>query len=716
MVYVLKALKAVTFFLDKIVYLLASISFKVFCYLSKITLVDGGTIEKLANRIYIVIGIVMFFVLAYNLLNYIVDPDKISDKNVGASAFIKNIVIALVIITITPTVFTKLYAFQNTIITSGVISHLILGGNYSSGDNPGQETVERGINETIANTYSAFIMPKAKNEEGNYYTAMDCNNESALNDKTMSSYCSAYAHARQTGNISEFENLISDDSNYDYWPIVSTVAGLVLTFFMLSFCLNLGIRAGKMALLALIAPVPAMLELVPGKQGLRKKWLESLISTYLEVFIFQAVVFLIIYLMTLIPNVVIQLFSSVSSTESGGILIKAFALVFLYFGLLQFAKEAPKMITDLLGIKSSGTIGAAFKRGVNMAGATAAGAGVAFLGGRQGVAQALKYGKDAVTNGDWKAGLKSAQSLTFGTFRGLAGGLGSGMWANRKGGLRGISSGISSGSAINSAFQRRVDNFQSGIPTGVRNAYQGFQDFRHDPRGSIGDALQNRRERFWRGVDNYAEGSGYAELTERIKAMSGAKDFFKNVTKGDVAYENAERMLNEAKAKTSFTTDYAAWKSQMVGKGNKEKDLGENKYIEWLKTSPHSSAYSSVINAYDRQESLKKAKIEKKQVDIINNALGMMQYIDLHPQINLSGTASDNLSTLRGMLDNEGNLREKLDASGNAIGTYSIEDVYKALDDLSSQLDKDIKIDERTIQRRKLEEEARNRNSSGGNK
>ena len=110
-------LRHIAFLLDHIVYLFAKIVYLAFYELSKATLVDTKMIGEITTRIYAILGIAMIFVLAFNLLNYIIDPDKINDKKMGATSLIKDVVIALVILSMLPVAFTKIYSLQNQILS-----------------------------------------------------------------------------------------------------------------------------------------------------------------------------------------------------------------------------------------------------------------------------------------------------------------------------------------------------------------------------------------------------------------------------------------------------------------------------------------------------------------------------------------------------------------------------------------------------------------------
>ena len=83
--------------LDDLLLNLCRASYKIFVYTSRITLISGEQIELFTNRVYLILGIALVFIIAYNLLSYIVDPEKVSDKKAGAGAFIKNVIISICI-------------------------------------------------------------------------------------------------------------------------------------------------------------------------------------------------------------------------------------------------------------------------------------------------------------------------------------------------------------------------------------------------------------------------------------------------------------------------------------------------------------------------------------------------------------------------------------------------------------------------------------------
>lgn len=362
--------------LDNLLLNLCRASYRVFVYASRITLISGDQIELFTNRVYLILGIALVFIIAYNLLSYIVDPEKISDKKAGAGAFIKNVIISLTIIVITPMAFVKLYSFQNTIITQGIIANIIMGvpsNDSGSEDNQeeltnskkAEEFLDKGAKNITATVYSSFVLPT-----DNDFNAFDCPSAESLTEANQA-YCDAYFYMQETGSNSKFSSLIDDyEDEFDYYFLVSTAGVLVMLFFFASYCIELGKRAGKLAILQLLAPIPVAMEVVPGKSGSRQKWLNEVVSTFLDVFIYQATVFIVIYLLQFVGPAIQNLFATAYSGTTGVIttIERTFALVFLMFGLFKFGKDVPKMIEDLIGIKGAGSFGDVWKRSLAMAG------------------------------------------------------------------------------------------------------------------------------------------------------------------------------------------------------------------------------------------------------------------------------------------------------------------------------------------------------------
>lgn len=499
---IVNGLKTLTFWIDKGIYTLVEGAYTVFYYLADASILTPEVVNRVTTRIYALLGVIMVFVMAFNLLNYIVDPDKITDKKVGASTFVKDVILALVIISITPMLFTKLYALQSKIITSGVISNLILGG-ISTEDISADEIIQNGGRSMIASVYTAFLYPA----DGSFST-LDCGDpDNAFSQ--YSEYCDAYTKVKETGDLQEFSSYITN-ADYTFTPFLSTVAGIVLLFFMFSFCLNLAKRVGKIAIMQLIAPVPVTLELLPNKKGLRDNWINTLIKIYLEVFFYLLVMFMIIFLISLVPATVSQLLKNATGNLS---FLKIVMMLMLIYGLLIFGREAPQMIFDLLGIKSSGMIKEAAVRAYRMAGATTAGVGA----GATSIARnAYSAGRNFQEH-NIAGGLGNVAGAFTGGFTGLV----RGMYANRTGGFRNIGRTTSQATNANLEAQRRT-------AIRMRNAAHDLGEYGNSVRnaqgilGKAGAITRPARD----PIIDWARGNSYGALNAELDSYNEYKNIF----------------------------------------------------------------------------------------------------------------------------------------------------------------------------------------------
>lgn len=590
---------------------LARTAYKVFYFTSKITLISGDQIERFTNRVYLILGIALVFIIAYNLLTYIIDPDKMSDKKSGAGAFIKNVIVSLVIVVITPMAFVKLYSFQNIIIEQGIIGNIILG---TAAPEEGPEEcrtleddeqsiirqkacseaiLERGANNAVASVFTAFVIPTSGD-----YSAADCGNNDYDPDSDEGQYCSAYALLLNEGTISNvngtegmkeliLDEVTEDEPRYTYYIIFCTAGIVVMILFFLSYCIELGKRAGKLAILQLLAPIPVLMEIVPGKSGSRQKWLNMTLSTYLDVFVYQATIFLVIFLITFVPGAIGNLFDIYKGGDY--VILKSFAVVFVIFGLLKFGKDVPKMIEDLLGIKSSS--GGIFKNlGLALGGAGLAAGLVGSTVGR-GVRNAI------ATDGN---GWKKAKSALAGSVSGVA---------------RTLYGAKDVNSIKDAKKLRKQINEQLVTKKVQRSAYAHSHPGKFGSTvGHIQDTWENvtAKGRSYIGVQN-----DFERQAEQEKVLSEMKGIYNAeikdaIYKKDGTWNQLESMLNQAKAngkvyeykdntgRTHRAYDSKGWYIDASGKATSGSDL-------------------------DRRQKKLEQDLRKKNTDKVSRALGRMQ-------------------------------------------------------------------------------------------
>lgn len=427
-------------YIDSVVYKIVSMLFSVFFSLAELQLLKDDVYQAISSRIYLLVGIVALFSITISLLKALVNPDNLGK---GTISSFKNLIVSMLLVILMPTIFKYAFSFQAAIINDGVINNLFnfsitTGENemVNECNNPKDVSVNTADNETL----SSEINMTVDECQANYITMTVLQAFfSPSNDNVTNNYGTTWKDARRyiwyTGDfdyIATFaEQVNKGDSNsyITYYIIITTIAGFFLGYVVLSFCLDLGIRAFKLAFYELIAPLPILMKIVPGQEGKFDKWRKEVVSTFLEVFVRLIIISFIIFMC----GNLFDLIKNLSWGETGpGLLAKAI----LALGLFAFAKQAPKLLKDALGLDGSGVKfgikGKLAEGGAFTAGA-ALGAGATALT-RNGI-NAWKEGSKKVANANGFGGkLKAGAGAVVGGLGSTIGGTVSGLARGGKAG------------------------------------------------------------------------------------------------------------------------------------------------------------------------------------------------------------------------------------------------------------------------------------------
>lgn len=127
-----KAFIALLMVLDSWVYEFISSSYRVFMALSGARLLSSDAFSTIANKLYIIVGVVMLFVLSYAIIKAIIDPDQMTKGDLGGPKLIKGVLIAVIGLGITPVLFNMLYQAQGVILENNVLGELFFrSGSYT---------------------------------------------------------------------------------------------------------------------------------------------------------------------------------------------------------------------------------------------------------------------------------------------------------------------------------------------------------------------------------------------------------------------------------------------------------------------------------------------------------------------------------------------------------------------------------------------------------
>ena len=419
--------------IDTIIYGFVDYVYDIFNALAKVNLFKTEDYQTIVSRIYVVLGLIMLFVLAYSLLKAVINPDEFAKGESSFPKLIKNVVVSLAIIAILPTAFTVAFNFQNAVLNKNTIPGLVFGVNSEDYNKATDADAGRDMSYYVL---SAFLHPNFDwcNEKG--YAVND--NESG--DVNLSE-CASEIDGDGDWLLTNGEDLKSVTENfkagsYDisafndfgesaaagkltYNVFISTIAGVFLLYVLLNFCFDMAVRVVKLMFFQIIAPIPVICRVIPGGKlkDVFSDWMKKTISTYVEVFIRIAIMYLGVFMIS-------QVVDNFSSANLGnlGPTQKLIAEALIIMGVVIFMRQAPKLIGDMFHLDSGGMkLGLMDK--LAMGGALTAGA---VAGGAFGtLGRNLVSGARGVKNADgaWnkvKAGLFGAASVGAGTLSGAA--------------------------------------------------------------------------------------------------------------------------------------------------------------------------------------------------------------------------------------------------------------------------------------------------------
>ena len=380
--------------LDSIVYFLISWLYQIILLLCRIDILGNGTeISELVGRVYTIIGVVILFLVAYSLLRAMVNPDDLKGKK-SPTNIVKNVLISIALIALTPTIFSFALDFQNALLEQNTIGKLVLGDR-TDGESSAT-TIEKGGNRMAATVLQSFLHPNysqctiVTSDDGS--VGYDCPEIATgglnfllfevANEHTT--YDAVWDEVENNGNflnITTFAYALAHESTMTYYPIISTIAGAFVFLVLLSYCIDIAVRTIKLAVFELIAPLPILARIMPGEQGEKvfSNWVKACISTYVEVFIRLAILFFAVLIIKIVIQNIPTIFLDLGLLNGEvGILVFLFTQAFLVIGIILFVKQAPQILKDITGL-DSGKYGKSLMKGFGMMTASLGGGATAAI-------------------------------------------------------------------------------------------------------------------------------------------------------------------------------------------------------------------------------------------------------------------------------------------------------------------------------------------------
>ena len=639
----LNIIRILFFQIDNIVYGLISVLYELIMYLANLDLFgisnmlqsDGfhmdpnNLIFKFASRIYVLLGVIMLFQIAFAILQYIVDPNAFSDKGKGMGKLVTNCLISLVLVVTVPFIFAFAYKVQSTILSSNILGKIILGN--SVGNNV--ESMN-GANKMMATDMQFLVFGTfASIDESTFYGI--CNSGPVLGTKAMVQAQGTYDGAENTSCLDKVDSELMKDSNIGYFfrttdnPdedqrdfskygdiinvkdgqgvyyinyrfIISTIVGVVIVLLLISTALEIAVRAIKLAFLEIIAPIPIisyMNPLLSKANSMLGKWGKECLSTFASLFIRLAVIYFVFFMVDAITNTLLATGTTATyangDTPSGWMAILVQVMVII--GLLIFAGQIPNLIESIIGIKMSGNFSLNPLKTITQSPIAAGvlggavGGAVAGLGGF--AANALAAKNTFQHQRDLGHGVLRSTASTFGS---VVGGAGSGLF---RGGLTGVKS------------KNAIEGMKKGVTSAV-NARMA-RDTRQQVHYGVIDRAGDKIAKF-AGLPN--EYGGFGKLDAKQK---GLERELKNAQQDEDAIRQALADLESrgpavADRRNMDMANYELSKV-MNSFGDKDYNMAAN-----------SSSWDDYNNKLN--EAYANAKNEEEQNSIIERAMNRSQY------------------------------------------------------------------------------------------
>ena len=410
---IIGAFRSLFVLIDGIAYILLDNAYNVVIQLSTAKFMEHETIKSLMGNLYILMGVVAFFRLALVLVNSVINPEKLNEKGKGLSNIFFRVVGMIALLVVTPYLFEMSYDLQGKIVggdsQKNLIFKTILGDSANiGGENAGNALQNIALSSliTIDDRYVESFEPltcvpngdgTCTNQGGYVYddTVCDWDNCKKAVSKWNDMYVNEDMSPASLANVIGVSKKIDGEEVYvfNYMLIVTTAVGIFMTYIIISFAIDIGVRIFELIVLEILSPlfIATFVDPKSSQSGPFKNWLSAVGKSYANLYIKLATLALMILLISFVNR------STMFSSPNG---VSVFAKIITIIGLLIFAKKAPKWIMDMLGIKGDGLgLWSPKKLRENMAGvgamSAAVGAGTALVANRMANRQHNKAAKKA---------------------------------------------------------------------------------------------------------------------------------------------------------------------------------------------------------------------------------------------------------------------------------------------------------------------------------
>ena len=349
------ALNSLSAWLCKTIYPLIAYAYKLFYNIGVLRIIKNDKIEPIYQRITLILGLVMLFVITFQLIQYIMEPDNFTDKEKGFGKVMVRMVVSVVLIAVVPYIFDFAFEVQSDIMSNNLIPKIILGGG---------ETNENWGNELSATVFEKFYQvnpnldsPVCDDPSGTTAERIvNANLDDLRNNGRLGTALDSCLNEKDKNNTNE--------KKIQFDGIIAVLAGGLILWMMMMYCLDLGVRVVQLTYLQIIAPIPIIMYMLPKKDGAFEKWTKQCLTTFLDLFIRTAIICFAVLIIDTLGASFKDITSSVSASAQGDKVFTGLLYTCLVLGVMTFAKKAGDMLKELFpkGNAASGELGISAKR------------------------------------------------------------------------------------------------------------------------------------------------------------------------------------------------------------------------------------------------------------------------------------------------------------------------------------------------------------------
>ena len=361
-------IRTILFTIDQVAFSLIDNAYNLIVVFSKAEFFKSDAITGIMNSTYVVIGLFALFKMAVLLVNAIVSPDRLFDKDKGFVVIIRNVVIMFALLIFVPILFKESMNLQSTIVEGNYVNRLF-GLNVPDNYNPGDMFKAQAIS-ALVHPNEAFAVYKNNKYEittGDNGTDKYCKDDSTHCKEAIEDYNKALFGTEEQRKhmfstlLDHMGDYVKDDFGngkekiyvYDYSMFLTFIVGIAITYLLILFCFDLAERVIKLAILEIVSPLFIVTYIDPksAKSGPFSNWLKEVGSTYVSLYIRLAALALIIILTTLWQQ------------RNTDINLGGWGNIVFILSILIFAKNFPKWLGGLIGVKDfDGGLGGLGKR------------------------------------------------------------------------------------------------------------------------------------------------------------------------------------------------------------------------------------------------------------------------------------------------------------------------------------------------------------------